>query len=132
MSKENVERLRNLIEAWERGDFDTALSFYDEGATWESGTAPEGARIYRGPAGVARAVEEWIGAFTEYWGQIDDYLDAGDQVVLLFREGGKGRSSGVPVEREVGSVFTFREGKIVRVQAGLHRDEALQAAGLSE
>ena len=131
MSQENVEIVRRLLAAWERGDFDTALSFYDEDCVFYPGELAAG-RAYRGRAGVARYFDEWIGAFTGFWIETDQFLDAGDQVVQLLRAGGKGKSSGVPVEYEGAVVYTLHDGKIVRGRAYDHQAEALEALGLSE
>src|SRR5204862_5572363 len=114
MSQENVEIVRRVLDAWGRGDFDTALSFYDEDCVFHP-AEPDAGDAYRGPAGVARYFDKWIGAFTDYWIQTDHFLDAGDQVVLqLFREGGKGKSSGVTVDREGAVVYALRGGKITQ------------------
>jgi ketosteroid isomerase-like protein len=129
VSAQNVKVVADCIEAWQRGDFETSLSYWSEDAVWQS-AGVEGT-AYRGRAGVERAMEEWTGAFTGYWLQGDELIDAGDRVVLLWREGGRGRTSGVPVEEEGGTVFTIEDGRIVHAQFYDHRADALAACGLS-
>jgi ketosteroid isomerase-like protein len=70
--------------------------------------------------------------WTDYGYEMRDYLDAGDQVVVLVQERGRGRSTGVSVERELGYVFTMRGGKVGRVRLYGSWAETLEAAGLSE
>jgi ketosteroid isomerase-like protein len=130
MSRESVEVVRSAIDAWQRGDFETALAHYDEDVTFPN--APPGAGPYRGRDGVVRALERWVGAFSDYRFEAEEYVDAGRQVVLLWRQGGRGKTSGVQVESEGAGVFTIEDGLIVRVTVYGDRREALEAVGLSE
>ncbi len=60
-------------------------------------------------------------------------LDAGDKVVTLAIEHGRGRASGATVEaRRTAHVWTMRANKAIRVDLFLDRAQALEAAGLSE
>jgi hypothetical protein len=57
----------------------------------------------------------------------------GDRVVVIGRWVGKGKGSGIEVQQPVTHVFTLHDGRAVRVELGYTgRDEALEAAGLSE
>ncbi len=66
--------------------------------------------------------------------EAEEYLDAGEFVVVLLRFRGVGRASGAPVEQATYHVFTMRNGKVARmVEYGPgKRSEAFEAAGLSE
>ena len=44
----------------------------------------------------------------------------------------KGRASGAPIREQTAQVMTVRDGKITRQDFYADRDEALEAAGLSE
>jgi hypothetical protein len=60
-------------------------------------------------------------------------IDLGDDRVLaLWRESGIGKGSGIPMEQEGASLFTLRDGLIVRWVAYLGRERALRAAGLAD
>jgi hypothetical protein len=53
--------------------------------------------------------------------------------VVIGRWVGKGKGSGIEVQQPVTHVFTLHDGRVVRVELGYTgRDEALEAAGLSE
>lgn len=60
------------------------------------------------------------------------WLDAGDQVVFIFRMTAKGRGSGVEVKRRDGMVWTLRDGQVIRTDYYNSEAQALEAAGLSE
>ena len=128
MSAESVELVRSSFEAWRAGDFEKSLSYYADDASWQTGSVDSA--VHCGPSGVARAVEEWIGAFEGYWLEADELIDAGDSVVLLAREGGVGRASGVRVEGTAAMVFTLRDRQIVSVRGYTDHAEALAAAGV--
>ncbi len=80
-----------------------------------------------------------IEAVRHYWGTWDEYaidpiefIDVGQSVVITVRERGRGKTSGVPVERQQTQVWTFRNGRIVRWELFGERADALEAAGLPE
>ncbi len=53
-------------------------------------------------------------------------------MVSYHRMRGTGRESGVDTQADYAYVWTFREGRIVRIRSSGNTAEALQAAGLSE
>ena len=124
-----MDVVRACFEAWKAGDFERSLSYYADDAVWQTGSVDSA--VHCGPGGVARAVEEWVGAFSGYWLEADELIDAGDSVVVLGREGGVGKASGVPVEEKWALVFTVEEGLIVRARGYTDHAEALADAGLS-
>ena len=77
-------------------------------------------------------MEVWIDEFDDYWIERDDLVDAGDAVVLLWRHGGVGKTSGVRVEDEGGTVFHLENGSISRARVYADRGEALKAARLAD
>jgi ketosteroid isomerase-like protein len=130
MTQENVEIVRNCVDAWRRGDLEACLSYYHPEVTWRD--APPQIGLYRGREGVVRAMEQWVEAFTDYWLEADDFVDAGDQVVLVWRQGGKRKTSGVAVENQGATVLRVEGGRIVSVRMFVDQDEALEAVGMWE
>jgi ketosteroid isomerase-like protein len=64
---------------------------------------------------------------------LEELIDAGDKVISIVTGRARGRASGVEVEnRHHGGVWTIRGGKIVQVVWFPTREEAVEAAGLSE
>ena len=65
--------------------------------------------------------------------ELERITDLDDERVLVFeRQVGRGRTSGLVMEREMGSLFTLRDGKIIRWDTYWERADALEAAGLQE
>ena len=60
------------------------------------------------------------------------FLDAGDRVLVTVRIGGRGRHTGIDLEFERVHVWTYRSGKVLRLEIYATKREALEAVGLSE
>jgi len=51
---------------------------------------------------------------------------------VLLHEFRRGKGSGVEMETDTAMVYEVRDGRVVRIQGYMDRDEALEAAGLRE
>jgi ketosteroid isomerase-like protein len=133
MSQENVEIVGAAVTALQHGDFDGAFASADPEIEWEEmpSLGPDAA-VYRGVGSAREALESWRAMWSDYETETSRLVDAGDDVVALSKEQGRGRDSGVAAERELGIVATLRDGEIVRVRLFGSWAEALEAAGLSE
>ena len=89
-----------------------------------------------GGKGLLELVEmwrEWMEPWDVYWTEVEDFIDAGDgRVVVLLRDHGRLQGSDADVALIAASVWTVRDRKIARIDFYANRDDALEAAGLSE
>ena len=133
MSLENVEVVRRSVEAVAAGDWKTVSEVVDPQIEWieTPGLGPDAA-VYRGIEEARGAMGNWTGMWTDYAFEVHEYLDAGDQVVVLVHESGRGRGTGVSVVRELGQVHSIDGSKVKRVRLYGSWAAALEAAGLSE
>ena len=131
MSQENVEIVRQVFEAYSTGDNEAALAAFDPDVEFDVSIRPEG-HVYRGHAGIAEAMRTWIGTWEDWTMEVEEIIDAGDRVLLVDRQIGRGKGSGVPLDQQTFWVYTLRKGKIVRLKWLPTRQEALEAAGLRE
>ena len=133
MSQENVEILRRLYEQWARGDlsagcFDPDIEYSRIGA----GTTDMEGR-WLGLDELSVAMRAYLGVFSDLRIEAERIIDLSeDRVLVLTRHTARGKQSGVPIDHELGDLFTLRDGKIVRWEAYWNRSEALEAAGLRE
>jgi len=134
MSEENVATIRRMYDAWLAQDIDAVFETFDEGivlnpdpeATWVGV-----GEVYRGHDGVRRYMTAVYEAFEEYRPEVEKLIDAGDQVLTLAIEHGRGRESGIEVEaNRTAHVWTMREGKAVRLDLYLDREKARAALGM--
>jgi ketosteroid isomerase-like protein len=127
VSQENVEIVRLIFDAWLRGDM--ATDKLDPEITMiESSTIPGATSAY----GID-AVRRYMASFANYWDEIrfepQEYIDAGERVIVVARLVGRGKASGVDVNRVWAYVWTLRDGKALRMEGFANRDEALKAVG---
>ena len=138
MSQENVELVRSVIDAHERGDFATVFAAYDPEIEWRTGgglTAPwsDFEPVYHGHEGVRNFWRTWFAAWERVDFEYEEFIDAGDRVVTILSQRMRGRTSGIELEwSSYAQVWTFRNDKVVRVEFFPNRLEALEAAGLSD
>ena len=88
--------------------------------------------IYPGPAGVEQSIRDWLAPWEDFEIEFKEFLPAGDRVVVVqdFRAVAK---DGMEVElRDLCSIYTVRDGQLVRYEERLGRAEALEALGLRE
>jgi ketosteroid isomerase-like protein len=63
---------------------------------------------------------------------LDEFIDAGDSVVIFVRMNAQGRGSRIHIDRRDALVYEIREGVITRIDYYNDRNEALKAVGLEE
>ena len=133
MSRENVEIVRRANEAFNRGDIEGCLAFYNENVEVEDlMNAPDQPRVTRGIHELRQTVAAWKEGFDEFRGEIVELIENGHHVVCVTDYFGKGRE-GPTMRQRVADVFQLRDGKIVRGTFGYENlREALEAVGLSE
>ena len=128
-----MEIVRRAFEAYNRGDLDTAVAdFAPDSEYIASGAIPGGGGVFRGPEGYKRFVGWLREEFDQAGVEVDAITDAGDRVLVSVTTRGRGKQSGVEASWDVWQVWTLRDGKIVTGVGFTDRDEALEAAGLSE
>jgi ketosteroid isomerase-like protein len=98
MSKKNVEIVPRCCEAFNRGHYEAALDALDPDVEYELTHFPDG-RVYRGHAGVREAFRIWLGTWDHYRQEQEQFIDAGDEVVVCVREYGRGKGSGLELAR---------------------------------
>jgi ketosteroid isomerase-like protein len=136
MSRENVEIVREAFDREARRDV-SVLDAYDPKVEMDFSASPfadfmstSGRR--HGLGEVQSTFRDWYEAFENLETDIDELIDAGEHVIVVFTYRGRGRASGAKVQwKQMAGVWTFREGKVVRVAWLRTRAEALHAVGLA-
>ena len=134
MSQENVEIARRAVELIRPFDenfpgsrvgtnlLDPAFEVHDHDSPDQG--------VLRGHAGFLRWIDDWDAM--EWTLEPEEFIDAGERVVVLARLSARGRASGVSLERHDGMVWTMRNGMAIRLDYYNSATEALEAAGLRE
>jgi ketosteroid isomerase-like protein len=134
MSRQNVETISELLEAYERGGTEAALELVapDFELTMPS-IYPGQNQAFHGPEAARQALEEWIDSFEDFRAETEEVLDSGDKVIAVVRESGRMRGSTTRIDAPFTAVFAFDEqGRVARLDWFTNRAEALEAVGLRE
>ena len=132
MSKENVDELRRMWDAFNRRDLDSWLDGFDPEVEWHTAREDPDAGVHHGRPGVMRYAEQWLDAYGDLRVEPLEIIDADDRVLAWIRVTGRGGASGADVNMEQAQVLTFREGRVAVAYEYFDRAEALAAAGLPE
>jgi ketosteroid isomerase-like protein len=132
MSQENVEIVRQSLDAFAQRDVDTmrALNDPDLVLDW-SASVGWLAGVYRGFDEALRFYEGYYEAFSATRIEPDCFIEAGESVVVPNVAHQRGRD-GIEVTARATFVFTLRDGRIISIRLYQETREALRAAGLEE
>jgi ketosteroid isomerase-like protein len=134
MSEENVDLVRSIFAAWERGDFRSAEWAHPEiGLVIADGPTPGS---WTGPTEMAKVWRGALSAFEELRCEADEYraLDE-ERVLVLMHFRGRGKASGMEVgdvQMKGANVFHVRGGKVTRLVLYWDRERAFPDLGLKE
>jgi ketosteroid isomerase-like protein len=117
-----------MFDEFKKGDLAGALESVDHAIEAEPSSTFPGQEVYRGHEGVLRFFAMFLEAWDEYHAEPVEFIDAGDDVVVVVHQRARGKGSGVMVESDMFQVWTFRGGKAVRMRMRNSREEALGLA----
>lgn len=129
MSEQNVELVRTAFEAFRRGDVHGALEHAHPDMISRR-TDPDGA-VFHGRDGFLALLADWVEGFEEWSYRAEEFIDAGDHVVVRFHQRARGAGSGVPVDADFWFTYAIEDGKIRRFTIFPDRERAFEAVGLS-
>jgi ketosteroid isomerase-like protein len=127
MSQEDLEIVRRGHEALNSGDMDALIVLCDEEFRLDMSDRVFNPAVYDGHEGIRRFYSEVRDVWATYVWEPEELIEAGDYVVALLRSSGRGRGSGVDVERRTAMVWTVRNGRATAMRFFRDRDEALEA-----
>jgi ketosteroid isomerase-like protein len=130
MSRENVEVVRDVYGALNRGDIDAVLAVLDPSIEWWPAADELITDAYRGHDGFRALAAGVFEVSPDIQAEIEELFVVGDQVVACLHYWGRGRESGAPVEIRETHVARLRDGMITEVREYREIDEALEAVGL--
>jgi ketosteroid isomerase-like protein len=131
MSQENVEIVRATYDAYNRGDLDAALKDMapEFELEWTRAVGPQRG-VYRLDQTRAFLID-FLEAFESTRVVPDEFIESGEQVVVPQTGYIRGRD-GIEATARIALVWTVRDGAIVQACLFQQKQEALEAAGLSE
>jgi ketosteroid isomerase-like protein len=124
----NVAITRRSYEAFARGDLDGVVAGMHAEIEWHQAQGLPHGGTYRGLEDVRRSIfepldEQW---WSEFSAEPGEFLDAGDEVVVLGRYRGTAKGTGRQLDVPFVHLWSFRDGKAVRFR------QFLDTAGWNE
>ena len=127
---EQVATVRSIYEAFGRGDIPYILELLDADVEWHvPPTVPFSKGLHRGP----EEVGQFFAGIGEYIAdpgvETEEFLSAGDRVIVLLRFRGRGRESGLPFDVPEVHVWKLSGGKVVEERSYADTAAIVQALG---
>lgn len=130
MQRDPTEIVQDIYAGWSEGDFRAGVKLFDPLMLFVLPPGFPDSGAYLGPERIA----EYMRGFLEPWTRLtitaEETIRAGDSVVVAVRQSGVGSGSGAATEFRYFQVWTFRGGRVVRLENFRERDEAMAAIGL--
>jgi ketosteroid isomerase-like protein len=124
----NVEVTRQAIDAFNRRDLEAMLELAGENFVydWSRSLGPNRG-IYEGVEGFTEFVDDQWSMFEEFRVEPHEFVPCGERHVLVSTTVHARGRGGVPVSAKSSHLYTFEDGRLVRVTLYQERDEALAA-----
>jgi ketosteroid isomerase-like protein len=131
MSEADVTAVRELLDAFNRGDVETSTAMLHEQAELHQAREIPDTRSYYGREDFARGVARWVSGFEPgFRYEPVEFIDAGDRVLARVMLRGRGRGSGIEIEQEVFQVYEVRDGQPFRCWVFWSEEDARRQAGV--
>jgi len=127
-----VKIVRRAHEALNAGNVDELLTLCHPDFQLDMSDRVLNPATYQGHDGIRQFFSEVHEVWERYVWEPEELRDEGDIVVALLRTKGRGRGSGVEIDRKTAMIWTLRGGKALRLRFYREPENALEAAGLRE
>ncbi len=126
-----MEQIRRVCGEWAVGNWDAGPELYAPDVVLTA-RIPEGDIVSEGLESIARFMREFLGQWERYWIDPQEFVDGGEQIVVVGRQYGTGITSGVKIDAPLYLTFTFRDGRVVAIRFTPDGPEGLEVAPPTE
>ena len=127
MSREGVEIVRRMYEAFHGGDAAGALACFDPEVVVDASRRVDGG-VGHGREELNAIIGRWLGTWEEWREEIEEMRDLGSRVYVVATQRGRGKGSGIEVENRYALLYEVQGDKITRMTLYNDPAEALEAA----
>jgi ketosteroid isomerase-like protein len=132
VSQADIETLRAGYEAFNSGGWDWLIELAHPEVELKTAARITNPGTYRGGAEIRRFFEDLFEPFEQVVATPQKFFDDGDRAAVLLQAQLRPRGSSAMVENRIGHLWTFRDGKVLRLEIFPEREKALEAIGMSE
>ena len=129
MTQAHVEALEGGFAAYAKGDFAGMLTLFAPDAVCRRWPPLPDPGTYRGPAGFAELVNDWIKGFKDFETGVNEYIDVDEeQVISRVFQRAVGAESGARVDAEFWFVWRLEDSAVKRLDIYMTEEQARDAA----
>jgi len=112
----NADRVREIFEGFQSGGLESVIERFhpDFEATVPPELSPE-PDTYHGHDGLRRWFAGFEGSLDDVRMVPDEFVEDGERLIVAIRLQGRGTGSGIEVEQRAVQAWSFRDGKVSRV-----------------
>ena len=124
---EDVERLRGAYEAFNEGGVEAILErLAPKFRVRDRQTAPDRETRY-GTEGIKQLFDSYMEAFDALRLEPEEFVDAGDQILVSLRQRVRGKGSGAEITGRIAHVWTVRDGAVLQLRIFKDKEAAVEA-----
>ena len=125
----NLDLVRSIYAAWERGDF-RSTEWADAEIECVIVDGPEPGS-WLGLAGMRKGFRDFVSPWEGYRSEPNEYRELdGERVLVLLHTTARGKTSGVEIEQMRANLFHIRGGKVTRLLHNWNRERAFADLGI--
>jgi ketosteroid isomerase-like protein len=128
MSQENVEVVRSILEAFNRGDWDAINHHVHSDFELTTPTRGLDAGTFRGREENQGYWEDWFAPYEAVTTEPEEFFERGEQLVVFVRTRLRPKGGSAEFEVQTGHLWTFRDGTAVSLRLFPEHEQALEAA----
>lgn len=126
----STDTVAAIYESFAHGDIDSVMNVMDDAVEWITpATLPWSRGAYRGRDGLREYFGGFLAALSEPSVHPDELIAAGDRVIAIGYERGRGARSGREFRARFVHTWTVRDGRVTRMEGVV--DTATIAAALA-
>ena len=130
MFQDDAERLRRAYQAFNEGGVEAFLErLAPELQVRDRESSPDRAETRYGKQGIKQLFESYMEAFDALRLEPQEFIDAGDQILVTVQQWVRGKGSGAEVVGNVAHVWTMRGDTPFQLQIFRDKESALKALG---
>ena len=130
MSRVNVEALRVGYSSFNEGNPEWFLAKLDAGFVYRARQELPGGGDFEGREAFGDRIAALRDVFAEVHFEPEEFVEAGDLVVVVLRQTARGRTSGAALEQSITHVWRIENGTPRELRVFSDHAEALEAVGL--
>jgi ketosteroid isomerase-like protein len=130
MANPNVQRVYEMLAAYERGDEDKLRESIDPAGEVHGAPGLVNSGTYYGYEGFRQWIDQWREAWDEERFELGEIVEVDESVLVVpAHVTGRGASSGLEIDQVFGWLYEWRDGRATKFHVYVTVEEAMEAAG---